>query len=251
MTGRGAGGCAGESDPGGGSFQKRRGPGGGGRGRGRGRGGGGRGRGGGGQGGHGRCRRFRAAGMAGWQGDALDDGATSRATSKAPTLTPEQEAEALREELANMEDAMDANLAPIEVQPTTASPISLAPDVIALVMAQLDAQIGEARILRGGLEITTTLDFELQEQVACTSQIQTARLTGALSIGTLGGVDCQGATLLPRLNDGDVNPDAEIDAGVIVIDSSTGQVFSLIGDTSAAHQPGTILSPFISTARPR
>jgi membrane carboxypeptidase/penicillin-binding protein len=188
---------------------------------------------------------------------SLAEAAMLAAISEAPTLnpidTPQFAIERQRDVLLTMmvrgfltmEEAMNANLAPIEVQPATASPINLAPDFIDLVMAQLDAQIGEARILRGGLEITSTLDFELQEQIACTSQIQTARLTGALSIGTLGGVDCQGATLLPRLNDSDVNPGAEIVADVIVMDSSTGQVLSLIGDPTAAHQPGTILSPFI------
>jgi len=187
----------------------------------------------------------------------LAEAAMLAAVSEAPTLnpidTPQFAIERQREVLLTMmvqgflstEDAINANLAPIEVQAATAAPINLAPDFIDLVMTQLDAQIGEARVLRGGLEIISTLDFDLQGQVLCTSQVQTARLTGALSIGTLGGLDCPGATLLPRLKDSDVNAGAQLDAGVVVIDSTTGQILALVGDPAESHQPGTILTPFI------
>jgi membrane carboxypeptidase/penicillin-binding protein len=187
----------------------------------------------------------------------LAEAAMLAAVSEAPTLnpidTPQFAIERQREVLLTMmvqgyltaEKATSANLAPIQVQGTASSPAKLAPDFVDLVMDQLDDQIGKERVLRGGLEITTTLDYDLQRQVECTTQVQTARLIGVLPIGTLGGADCSGAALLPRLKESDVTPGAEIDASVVVLDSSTGQILSLVGDPTASHHPGTILSPFI------
>jgi membrane peptidoglycan carboxypeptidase len=188
---------------------------------------------------------------------SLAEAAMLAAISEAPTLnpidTPQFAIERQREVLITMmvqgflttEDAMNANLAPIQVQGAASSPANLAPDFIDLVMAQLDAQIGEERILRGGLEIVTTLDFDLQKQVECTARVQTDRLTGALPIGTLGGVDCPPAALLPRLKESDVTAGAGIDGSVVVMDSSTSQILALVGDPLISHPPGTILSPFI------
>jgi membrane carboxypeptidase/penicillin-binding protein len=188
---------------------------------------------------------------------SLAEAAMLAAVSEAPMLnpidTPLFAIERQRHVLLTMmvegfltgEDAMNANLAPIEIQPAAAPPGTLAPDFIEVILAQLDAQIGESRVLRGGLEITSTMDMDLQKQVTCTTEIQAARLTGALSLDTLGGADCQGATLLPRLKSGDVTQQADIDAAVVVIDSSSGQILALAGDPTAPQQPGTILSPFI------
>ncbi|MGD8455911.1 MAG: transglycosylase domain-containing protein [Anaerolineales bacterium] len=187
----------------------------------------------------------------------LAEAAMLAAVSEAPTLnpidTPQFAIERQQNVLLTMmvqgfltaDDAANANLAPIQVQGAASSPAVLAPDFVDFVMAQLDAHIGEARILRGGLEITTTLDVALQEQVECTAQVQTARLAGELPIGTLGGVDCPAASLLPRLREADVTTGAEIGGSVVVMDSSTSQVLTLVGDSAALHPPGTILSPFI------
>ncbi len=188
---------------------------------------------------------------------SLSEAAMLAAVSEAPMLnpidTPLFAIERQRHVLLTMmvqgflsgADAASANLAPIEIQPAPPSPVTLAPDFVDLVLTQLDTQIGESRVLRGGLEIISTLDLDLQNQVTCTAEIQTARLTGALSLDTLGGAECQGATLLPRLKSGDVSQQADIDAAVVVIDSSTGQILALSGEPTAPQQPGTILSPFI------
>ena len=143
------------------------------------------------------------------------------------------------------EEAFEANAEPILLQ-TSALPLTMeAPDFTNLALKTLYTEIGEERVQRGGFEVTTSLDLDLQTQAVCTLEIQLARLNGSLPTDTLGNRNCHSATLLPSLNREQVEPDIPAKAGVVILSPETGEVLASAGDTQTPHQAGTMLAPFV------
>ncbi|GAB4503223.1 MAG: hypothetical protein Fur0043_02150 [Anaerolineales bacterium] len=117
-----------------------------------------------------------------------------------------------------------------------------------LALQQLEKNFDRTRIERGGLAITTTLDYELQIQASCAMQVYLQRLQG--NPGSL-ETDCQAARLLP-------SPPADLQvtepsASAVLLDPRNGQVLALVGDSLpgqentslSPHRPGSLLTPFI------
>jgi membrane peptidoglycan carboxypeptidase len=122
-----------------------------------------------------------------------------------------------------------------------------APAFLHLVLSQLDQQFARERIVRGGVTITTTLDYDLQQEVACTTLVYVARLQG----NTGANASCPAADLLPALP-----PDmtaAGASASALVLDPQAGQVLAAVGETLrgvetaslGAHDPGSLITPFV------
>jgi len=63
-------------------------------------------------------------------------------------------------------------------QPDTSTPLSAGSAFVNLVLAQAETQIPRDRIERGGLTIITSLDFDLQRQASCVTEVYAARLAG-------------------------------------------------------------------------
>ncbi len=122
-----------------------------------------------------------------------------------------------------------------------------APAFISLVMNQLEDQFPRERVSRGGLNIYTTLDYDLQQQASCTARAFIQRLTG-LPDDT---ASCAAARLLPPLPPGLSVPDAS--TSTLILDPKTGQVLAAVGETvegsetasMTAHNAGSLLMPFI------
>jgi len=122
-----------------------------------------------------------------------------------------------------------------------------APAFLNLVFQELDSQFDRARIERGGLTITTSLDYDLQTQASCATQVYMARLLGRSTMP----VDCEAARLLPSLP-----PDLLIPspvASAVVTDPRNGQVLAVVGESFrgqetallAEHDAGSLLTPFV------
>jgi membrane peptidoglycan carboxypeptidase len=122
-----------------------------------------------------------------------------------------------------------------------------APAFLKLVMDQLEDQFTLQRVSRGGLNIYTSLDYDLQQQAACAVRATTQRLTGAPEDTDA----CQAVRLLPPLPPGVTLPEAS--ASALILDPKTGQVLALVGEMAAgvesasmtAHNAGSLLTPFI------
>jgi membrane peptidoglycan carboxypeptidase len=123
----------------------------------------------------------------------------------------------------------------------------LAPAFLRLVLSQLDQQFSRARVERGGLRITTTLDYDLQLQAACTTLTFASRLEGEGDPSS----PCAGADRLPPLP-----PDARVpspSASTVILDPRTGQVLAAVGETLGdletsqlnAHDLGSLQYPFV------
>ena len=123
----------------------------------------------------------------------------------------------------------------------------LAPAFFNLVFQQLDSQFDRTRIERGGLTITTSLDYELQTQATCAMGVYMVRLQDSSDIS----VDCEAARLLPSLPSDLLTP--EPIASAVVTDPRNGQVLAVVGESFrgqetallSEHNAGTLLTPFI------
>jgi membrane peptidoglycan carboxypeptidase len=155
-------------------------------------------------------------------------------------------------------DAVQAALNPpsvrtqLPMEEGTAGEGSIAPAFVNLALSQLDLQFGVGRVERGGLTITTSLDYGLQLQAICTTQTQLQRLAGSdTDVPAADGSACSAAALLPALPTGESLPQAS--ASTILLDPQTGQVLAAVGDWHAdvqsavllSHPAGTIITPFI------
>ena len=119
--------------------------------------------------------------------------------------------------------------------------------IVNLAMTQLSSRYDRQRIERGGLVIISTIDFDLQGQSLCLTQIFSARLAAQ----ALDENNCASARYLSSLP-ADANLVAP-SASAIVLDPRTGQILALVGETTrgvesphmSAHPPGSLLAPFI------
>jgi membrane peptidoglycan carboxypeptidase len=129
---------------------------------------------------------------------------------------------------------------------------SIAPAFVKLALSQLDMQFGAGQVERGGLTITTSLDYDLQLQAICATQTQLQRLAGSNEdVLAADGSACSAANLLPALPTAGRLPQAS--ASILLLDPQTGQVLAAVGDVVAgvqtagllSHPAGTTIVPFI------
>ena len=189
----------------------------------------------------------------------LAESAILVAVSEAPSLNPLDAPQAAlqrgRDLIQNLkvrnvistDEATQALATPIRIQPTPPSTPQPAEAFVNLVLAQLDSRFNRARLERGGLTITTTLDFSLQQNAVCVTAVYAARLEGTPDPEA----PCNAARLLASLPNNTALTDASTSA--LILDPTTGQVLALIGETLrgqstpliTAHNPGSLMAPFI------
>lgn len=133
------------------------------------------------------------------------------------------------------------------IQPAPQPTGTFAPAFVNMVLTQLDSQIPRERLERGGITIITTLDYELQKQAACATEVYATRLAGLEEEN----IHCDSARLLPSLPPAATFADSS--ASAIILDPNTGQVLALVGETNqgvetpltSAHQAGSSLDAFV------
>ncbi|MEA4908267.1 MAG: transglycosylase domain-containing protein [Anaerolineaceae bacterium] len=143
--------------------------------------------------------------------------------------------------------------APLNVQSAPAQAETVAGAFTNLVVQELSQRYGRRQVERGGMRVITTLDYDLQLELACTLRTQLNRMldqpAGDLS-------DCPAARLLPTLPPGGADYPPDLAASAALIDTHTGQVLAYLGDTrldgetwsASSHQPGSTLTPFVALA---
>ena len=188
----------------------------------------------------------------------LSESALLAGVSEAPALNP-QDASAValqhgREvlllldelNLADHDEVQAALAEPMNILPAAQTELPVAAAFVNTALAQLETQIPRARLERGGLRIVTTLDYELQQQAACLTEVFASRLGAHPEPAG----DCESALRLPALPP-ETMPDAS--ASTLVLDSSTGQVLAMTGETRegrdtplvSPHEPGSLLDAFV------
>ncbi|HSB66030.1 MAG TPA: transglycosylase domain-containing protein, partial [Anaerolineales bacterium] len=156
----------------------------------------------------------------------------------------------------NQDEAQAALKENIQIQPE--QPIrSLAPSFTNLVLLELSSRQLLERISRGGFEVITTIDYDLQVQATCAVQTQIDRLGVDINQPARDiGLPCDSAQSLSVVQVDKDNPIAGLNTEVIVLDPQSGEILAYVGgdqgDPKAAlpaeHQAGSILSPFLYLA---
>lgn len=134
-----------------------------------------------------------------------------------------------------------------EIQSAPPTPPEPAPAFVNMVLAQLDSQLPRDRIERGGINIITTLDFDLQTQAACVTEVYAARMAGLAEPNQ----KCDSARFLPSLPPAVTLTDSS--ASALILDPNRGQVLAVVGETVqgvetpfvTAHRPGSSLDAFV------
>lgn len=193
---------------------------------------------------------------------SLGEAALLAGVSKAPALNPidapqialERQQQVIRamldQGLIRSDQAESAQQEKISFQTAQAWEASIDSAFVNLVLEQLSTQFDRERVLRGGLKVTTSLDFALQEQVACATQAHLAGLSNQTA--SLSG-DCEAARLLQPVSGWDGSSPAKLAADALVIDPSKGEILALAVNhpgsdkpyTSDQHPGGSILTPLI------
>lgn len=144
---------------------------------------------------------------------------------------------ALRHHLADPLDAAQAaqqtvNIRPVE-RPGQALRIddlepAADPLFLAIALQQAQIQLPPNRLLRGGLTIQTTLDDDLQQQIACALAEQLRRLEAGTAHPATG--DCRAGLLLPALDPIETPPgggEQDLSAQALILDPQSGQILAL------------------------
>jgi len=124
------------------------------------------------------------------------------------------------------------------------------PEFVEVILDQAERHVPRERLIRGGMEIISTLDRNLQEEMACTINFELSRVYGR---GGTRDESCRAARLLPAYPGGELESDQPLGVEGVVLDPGTGQVLAMIGypgelkggGLTARHAPGTLLTPFI------
>ena len=131
--------------------------------------------------------------------------------------------------------------------PIPASTDAVAPAFVNLAINELDKQFTRERIERGGLNIITTLDYDLQNQASCITLVYVHRLADTPDPSA----PCNAAQLLPSLPPGTIL--SEPSASALITDPESGQILAAVGETLRgnetgylmAHDPGSLMEPFV------
>ncbi len=154
----------------------------------------------------------------------------------------------LNQGVISTEQAIAALAAAPKLHPPSAAEDVPAPAFVHLVRTQLDEQFARERIERGGIVITTTLDYDLQQQARCATVAFVLRLE---STAPSSSTACPAADKLPALPPDTTVP--EPSASALVLDPQSGEVLAAVGEivggvetqTLSAHDAGTLMNPFI------
>ncbi len=188
---------------------------------------------------------------------SVAESAALAATAQTPALNPldaptaayqhRQETLYIMEDLGmlNANQAEEARHAPFD-PPARQKTIDEAPAFVQLTLSELSELYPRERIERGGLIITSTLDWDLQKDAKCILQTQVLRLAGGGN-----AEDCVAAQALPALTL--EKRDAEVSAGALILDPREGQVLAAVGELSlngessrlAAGKGGSGVLPFV------
>ena len=168
-----------------------------------------------------------------------------------------------REGFVTLEQAKAAQQEQLTIQPPVKRFNILAPHFSVYVRQQLVKMFGEDLVYRGGLQVITTLDLDLQEQAECVARTQVQRLSGAdpnWMAPTESGGECLAAAYLPPLRESEAGQDHHVtNASLVALRPQTGEILLMVGSVDywnrdiagnfnvavdGLRQPGSSFKPY-------
>ncbi len=122
-----------------------------------------------------------------------------------------------------------------QIQPAPKGTPDYAPAFRILAMAQLSKVLPRERLERGGVKITSTLDYNMQRETRCVTELYAAQIAGLPDPQG----ECKSARLLPAL--APAAPLNDSSAAALILDAQSGQILAMTGETRDAVE--TPLAP--------
>ena len=135
------------------------------------------------------------------------------------------------------EEVATAQATPPHLAPPPGSG-SATPEFARLARGELERILGPERLLAGGWQVETTLDWALQTQALC---VLAARAGQSGQAASGGGPSCPAADFLPAAP-GALSGEP---AAIVALDPATGQIAALAGEATASHPGGALARPLI------
>jgi membrane peptidoglycan carboxypeptidase len=143
----------------------------------------------------------------------------------------------------------------VDFEPAQGFSFDLTPEFTKLAVEQTSQFFPPDLIFRGGFNLISSLDYDLQKQVNCTISTQISRLTKLESAedSEQESDECDMSRLLPSIRQATSSPNSSIASSVIVMEPNNGQILAMDGRKSGefspiyqpGRQPGSILTPFV------
>jgi membrane carboxypeptidase/penicillin-binding protein len=124
------------------------------------------------------------------------------------------------------------------------------PVYVDYILEEASRSVPLERLLRGGYQIFSTIDLDLQRTLDCTSQIMTSRVYGD---DPQVGDDCGAARLLPRYAGQSLQAADSLEINLVLLDPDSGELRAMSGistsgdkvDISVPRDPGSLITPYL------
>jgi membrane peptidoglycan carboxypeptidase len=169
----------------------------------------------------------------------------------------------LRDGYISEETYQTALLLPVKVSPGIEQRFDIiAPHFALYVRQELQKLFGPDMVLRGGLQVYTSLDLVMQRQAECVSRAHVARMSGRLGANLPADelAKCPALEFLPPLPERDLGVDRQLNnAALVALDPKTAEIKAMVGSldywdesidgsfnaaVDGLRQPGSAFKPF-------
>lgn len=156
--------------------------------------------------------------------------------------------------LLGQEEYQRAKNQQVTFRPAQSPDWKIPPAFVNLLLDQVSDYFPSDRLLQGGMQIISSVDYNLQYQAECAAELQLSRLMGEEHIiSHQTELDCETGRLLTSPNENIRVQNLSVASEVIIHDPVSGQVLayysSLDRDSDSfdipIRSPGTILTPYI------
>jgi membrane carboxypeptidase/penicillin-binding protein len=126
----------------------------------------------------------------------------------------------------------------------------LTPSFVDYILEEADPLVPLDQLIRGGYKIVSTLDYSIQSEIRCTTELMISRVYGEnLEIEP----DCEASRLLPKYNGPLLQEPDQLEVQLVYLDPLQGEILGMSGINNdgdyarmdVPRDPGTLLTPFI------
>jgi len=124
------------------------------------------------------------------------------------------------------------------------------PVYVDYILEEASKYVPQDRLLKGGYQIFSTIDLDLQQTLECTAEIMIERVYGEDQPIS---ENCEAARLMPRYTGQILEEEDSLEINLVLHDPNTGELRAMVGITNSGKKPGlseprdpgTLITPFL------
>lgn len=154
----------------------------------------------------------------------------------------------------NQEEYLQAKSEKVRFRPVEPPVWRIPPTFVDLILDQISDYLPYSRLLQGGLNIISSIDYSLQSQAECATKLQLARMVGKETGSSLQkDPGCEAGRLLTSPYEKRLEQDSDVQSQVIILDPIQGHILANYSTSTqnnnptgaTGRPPGTIFTPYI------